>query len=118
MSLQARPFPDRETLLKAVKEILARYRGTAVTVRQLYYRLVAAGVIPNNFRAYKNVCAALTKWRREGAIPISAFEDRTRGMIIKDTGGRDDAPKSWLKTYLQAGLSVTKECRRRAWGGP
>jgi len=46
--LAARPFPDRETLLEGVKTVLGKYTGTAVTVRQLYYRLVAGGVIPNN----------------------------------------------------------------------
>ena len=115
--LEAVEFPSKEKLLSAVKAILEEYKGTVVTVRQLYYRLVAAGVIPNNFRAYKNVGAALTKWRRDNSIPLEAFEDRTRGMLTHDTGEREDDAMSWMDAYLRAGIQNARNYRLARWFG-
>lgn len=110
-------FPDRATLLAAVRSILSQYAGTAVTVRQLYYRLVAGGIIPNNLRAYKNVVAALTKWRRSHELPFSAFEDRTRGMNRLDRGQRTDIPKAWCRHFLRQGVENAKNYQLARWYG-
>jgi hypothetical protein len=112
-----RVFPDRETLLSGVQEVLAKYEGTAVTVRQLYYRLVAAGLIPNNQRAYKNVVQALTDWRRARKIPIRAFEDRTRGMNRLDRGWRRDDPKGWLRGWLEKAIASAQAYEVARWFG-
>jgi hypothetical protein len=117
MPVEAVPFPDRATLLAAVRRILAQYEGTAVTVRQLYYRLVAAGKIPNNLRAYKNVVAALSKWRRDGEIPFDAFEDRTRGMNRLDRGERRDDPVNWARYFLKKGVDDAKNYQLARWFG-
>jgi hypothetical protein len=115
--IAARPFPGRDDLLAGVRKVLAQYSGTAVTVRQLYYRLVAAGVIPNNLRAYKNVVAALTKWRRERAIPVTAFEDRTRGMNRLDIGWRSDDPNAWLAAWLRRAIEQSEKYSLARWYG-
>ncbi len=110
-------FPERAALLAAVQRILAQYEDTAVTVRQLYYRLVAGGIIPNNLRSYKNLVAALSKWRRSREVPIEAFEDRTRGMNRLDKGQRHDDPAGWALAYLRAGVREAKNYRLAKWYG-
>jgi len=57
--------------------ILAEYKGR-VSVRQLYYRLVAAGAIPNNDKEYGHVQDLVTKARYAGLIDWDAIEDRNR----------------------------------------
>jgi len=49
-----------------------------VTVRQLYYRLVAKGYIPNNRNAYCAFDRHLTTAREKGLISPASFVDRSR----------------------------------------
>ncbi|HEV2120583.1 MAG TPA: hypothetical protein VGS11_10855 [Candidatus Bathyarchaeia archaeon] len=114
-SVQAVPFPKREILLAAVKSKLQEFSGMVVTVRQLYYRLVAAGVIPNNFRSYKNLGAALTAWRRSGDISLEAFEDRTRSMEFHDQGNSDENAGDWMNSYLKAGIRAARNFDLKRW---
>ena len=44
-----------DEFLFSVRNVLDQYSGTPVTIRQLYYRLVAGGVIPNNINSYKRL---------------------------------------------------------------
>lgn len=64
-------------LALAAKGVLDEYDGQ-MTVRQLYYQLVARGVLHNIPKAYTNICTTLTKARQCGVIPFEAFEDRAR----------------------------------------
>jgi hypothetical protein len=57
-----------------------------LTVRQIYYRLVAAGYIKNSRSAYNTLDKALTNARLEGEILFSAIEDRTRQFQSGDHG--------------------------------
>lgn len=110
-------FPGRAELLGAVRGILDQYAGTAVTVRQLYYRLVAGGFIPNNLRAYKNVVAALSDWRRTRVLPFDAFEDRTRALNRMDVGTRRDNPIGWARYSLNAAVDNAKDYALARWYG-
>lgn len=69
-------------------KIIASYQrqGLTLTVRQLYYRFVAAGLIENTFRSYKNLASTIDAGRRRGLIDWSAIEDRTRNL---------DKPNHW-----------------------
>lgn len=117
MTVKAAEFPGRDALFAAVESVLGTYGATQVTVRQLYYRLVAAGKIPNSVRSYKNLGAALTDWRRARKIPISAFEDRTRGMKRHDSGWRDDKPLTWAQRYLERFRELALEYELARWYG-
>ena len=110
-------FPDRTTLLAATRRVLAQYEGTAVTVRQLYYRLVAGAIIPNVLRSYKNLVAALSDWRRSRQIPFDAFEDRTRTMSRLDVGERFDDPAGWARYFLEDGVRKAKNYQLARWFG-
>ena len=65
-----------ERIIEKAQEALAEYRP--MTVRQVYYRLVAAHVIDNTKSQYKAVCNALRDARKEGLIPWEWIEDRLR----------------------------------------
>lgn len=56
-------------------------QGFRLTVRQLYYQLVARDHIPNTVRSYDRTVALLTNARLAGLIDWDAIEDRTRGLM-------------------------------------
>lgn len=53
-------------------------QGYVMTVRQLYYQLVARDYIANNMREYKNVAETLDDAKLAGLVDWDAIEDRTR----------------------------------------
>lgn len=54
---------------------------SAITIRHLFYRLVGLGVIEKTEKAYKALCAHLSRWRKNGEVPWDAFSDSTRWHI-------------------------------------
>lgn len=70
-------------MIQVIDEIIEDYQsqGFRLTVRQLYYQLVARDHIPNNSRSYENIVSLLTNARLAGLIDWDAIEDRTRGVI-------------------------------------
>ena len=97
---------ESENLLVACRDVLSEYGG-AITVRQAYYRLVAALVIPNNLRSYKRLVSHLTKWRKEGEIDPHSFTDLTR---------QPEYNAGWpnLQAYLR---QVAEDYTRDRWEG-
>lgn len=61
-------------------QILTEYRaaGYTLTIRQLYYQMVARGYIENTMQSYKRIVADMTKARYAGLVDWNAIEDRTR----------------------------------------
>lgn len=74
--------PDSLRLIEKVNGIIAEYQqmGYSLTLRQVYYQLVARDVIPNNERSYKNLGNLISDARMAGLIDWKAIEDRTRNM--------------------------------------
>ncbi|MBI9083353.1 MAG: hypothetical protein JEZ11_07125 [Desulfobacterales bacterium] len=75
---------NASTVVPAVHEIveeLADY--LPMTVRQLYYQLVAREIIPNRHSEYRNISNVLTKMRRENLLSWDTIEDRSRRLIDK-----------------------------------
>lgn len=70
-------------LIEKVNGIVAEYvaQGYRLTVRQLYYQLVARDIIPNTERSYKNTVRMVNDGRLAGLIDWDAIEDRTRDFI-------------------------------------
>jgi len=71
-----------------VNEYIAQ--GFRLTIRQLYYQLVARGFVENTVRSYENVQSLMTNARLAGLIDWDAIEDRTRAFIERShwTSGR------------------------------
>lgn len=70
-----------ETIEK-VNAIVAEYeqQGFELTLRQVYYQLVARGFIPNNERSYKNLGNLISDGKLAGLIDWYAIVDRTRNL--------------------------------------
>lgn len=59
-----------------------------LTLRQVYYQLVAGGAIQNNLGEYSKLSRILTKARLDGYVSWEAIEDRTR--VFLESGGWTD----------------------------
>lgn len=72
-----------EALIDVCNTIINDYtaQGFRLTVRQLYYQLVARDIIPNTERSYKNTANMLNDARLAGLIDWDAIEDRTRSFV-------------------------------------
>ena len=74
MGVRARVGPlarrDWPPIIKRAAEIVNEYE-TAVTLRQVFYRLVAEGRMENRISAYKRLSDLSTKARRAGLSPDS-----------------------------------------------
>jgi hypothetical protein len=70
-------------LIVTINEVVDDYtaQGYKLTVRQLYYQLVARNVIPNTERSYKNICTLVNNARIAGLMDWEAIEDRTRAFV-------------------------------------
>jgi len=81
------PKPESLEKLKLVNEIIEEYQaqGYVLTLRQLYYQLVARAYIANTERDYKNLGTLVTKGRMAGLISWQAVEDRLRGHKVTHT---------------------------------
>lgn len=69
-------------LIRLVNEVVDEYRaqGYELTLRQVYYQLVARGYIPNNERSYKNIGNLINDGRLAGLIDWHSITDRTRNL--------------------------------------
>lgn len=69
-------------LIELVNEVINDYKaqGYELTLRQVYYQLVARGYIPNNERSYKNIGNLINDGRLAGLIDWYAITDRTRNL--------------------------------------
>jgi hypothetical protein len=81
--------------------VLSEYAGQ-ITVRQLHYRLVAAGMT-NDVNHYKRVVSAMGDARWDGQVSFDAFIDRERGMY-----GRTSADETDLDTKTEAAQDQVK----------
>lgn len=73
-------------LIALIDDIVEEYQaqGFRLTIRQLYYQLVARGHIENTVRSYDNTVALMTNARMAGLIDWDAIEDRTRGVVERN----------------------------------
>jgi hypothetical protein len=94
-------------LIEHVNQIIAEYRaaGYTLTLRQVYYQLVAGAVIENTERCYKNVGNLINNGRLVGYIDWDAIEDRTRNVRTQPTW---DSPAQILEI-------AAEQYRRDLW---
>lgn len=67
-------------MIERVNSLVYQYRrqGFELTLRQVYYQMVARGFIPNNDRSYNNLGFVINNGRLAGLIDWTAIVDRTR----------------------------------------
>jgi hypothetical protein len=75
-------------IIARAAEIVNSY-DTPVSLRQLFYRLVAAELIPNTFSMYARLSSLTADARREGTFPSLADSNRTIHRYASWTGPAD-----------------------------
>lgn len=85
---------ERIALANSILEDLAR-QGYMISLRQLYYQLVAKGAIPNSQKEYKKLGDTLNKARLAGLVDWSAIEDR--GRTLRGWSGGYDSPTDFVR---------------------
>ena len=77
--------PERRGLIAYVDQMCKEYRaqGFMLSVRQLYYQLVARGMVENTERSYQNVASMINDGRLAGLIDWDAIEDRGRDIEVR-----------------------------------
>lgn len=73
-------------LIAEINDIIGEYQesGDTMTVRQLYYQLVARDMIENTEKSYKRITGVVNDARLAGLIDWDAIEDRTRSFIRRN----------------------------------
>ena len=104
--MSGRP-PSYEKLVAAALEVFDQY-DTAITLRQLYYRLVARLLIPNTINSYKRLSRIMVKAREQEDVPVNCLEDRSRRIL-----GRGDTGYESAEDYLKQKLSGLQD----SWKG-
>jgi hypothetical protein len=95
--------------IEFVNLVLIEYEqdGFVLTLRQLYYQLVARGQRPNDERSYKNLSALVSSARDAGLIDWDMIEDRGREMV---------RPTAWRSPAHIVGVAA-ESYRVDRWAG-
>lgn len=77
---------SRSEILSHAIRIAKSYKAQklTLTLRQLYYRFVAEGLLPSGQKIYKRIGSVLTEARYNGDFPIDWIEDRGREVHLGD----------------------------------
>ena len=91
-------------LLTQVQQVIDDY-DFALTLRQIYYQLVAKQIIPNEQKYYIKLSRLCVDGRDQGLLPEEAFADRLRQV---------DKPSSWLdlSDFME---TVRQAYRKNVW---
>lgn len=75
--------PASLKLIATCEQIIESYQamGFTLTVRQLYYQLVARDIIENTLQSYKSITSLVNDARMAGLLDWDAIEDRTRDFV-------------------------------------
>lgn len=90
--------PDWPALLEQAAAIVGSY-DTQVTLRQLFYRLVAAALLPNTTNAYKALSRYTAEARRADRFP--ALMDRGRTIHRYTSFGGAAEARQWLASIYR-----------------
>ena len=93
--------PASLRLIAIANEIITEYQaqGFDLTLRQLYYQLVARDHIPNTVRSYKRLGYMINNARLAGLVDWNHIIDRTRSVRSAAHFGK---PKDIIERYTQA----------------
>jgi hypothetical protein len=91
---------DTIILIETMNDIITDYihQGYRLTVRQLYYQLVARGHIENTEKSYKRTTSIVNDARLAGLMDWDVIEDRTRSFIRR---GRWASPAQIVRAVAE-----------------
>lgn len=100
-------------LIELINDIVGEYErdGLILTVRQLYYQLVARDVIPNTEKSYKSITSLVNKAKLAGYVDWEMFEDRTRHFRSPTTWDNVKDFMSQTREWYAEDLWDNQDCR-------
>jgi len=102
-----KPRGETRSLLDAVDVVLDTFRDyLPVTVRQIFYRLVATSGYPKTERAYSRLGDILVRARRAGLVPFEAIRDDglRRSRLVAWSG-----PREWCEAVLASARGFRRD---------
>lgn len=105
-----KPRGETRAVTDRVHEILADYLQ-ALTIRQIFYRLVGKYAFEKTERSYKRLGEHLNRARRAGLIPWDAIRDD--GNVVPEIPGWSglrqfqDSVESWAENYFRTPIGDT-----------
>jgi hypothetical protein len=84
-------------LLADIQDVIKQYPGIKMTVRQVYYRLVASQKVKNAQSEYNRVKRVLSEARLNGDISFDDIEDRTRK--VREGEEPEYSAKGYFNSY-------------------
>lgn len=100
-------LPSYSEIITAALDVFKQY-DTALTLRQLYYRLVSKHMFQNTINSYKRLSRIMVKARENRDVPLNCLEDRSRRIL-----GRGDANYRSAEQYLKQRLKSLQD----SWKG-
>lgn len=99
-------FKSSLAMLQVIAGILDEYKadGFVLTVRQLYYQLVARGKIENTIKSYKNIASLVNDGRMAGLLDWDMIEDRTRSFVRRNRWDHPRQPVDSAAHYYHEDL--------------
>lgn len=107
------PKLSKHELVAAALDVLAEY-NIRMTLRQLYYRLVARQLILNNTSQYKRLSSVLVWAREQHMMSWFALEDRTRA-ILGNMSLDDETDAEWAVNNKVEEIKDTPGCWIDKW---
>lgn len=95
--------PSYKEVVKAALEVFKQY-DSALTLRQLYYRLVSKQLFANTINNYKRLSRIMVGARENGDAPLNCLEDRSRRIL-----GRGDAGYVSAEEFLKQRLTSLQD---------
>jgi len=116
-SEKLRLSPANKARLEEINTIIEAYQdqGYVMTLRQLYYQLVARGVLPNSDKEYKKLGALLVKGRMAGVVDWDAIEDRGRTAHLPYWANNVSEALRHLSSYYRLDRMATQPVYLETW---
>jgi hypothetical protein len=110
---------SKQDLMNAASEVIDEFYPDKMTLRQVYYQLVARLTIENKVSAYKRLSSVLVEARETGQVPWDAMEDRTRSIsgspsLNEMTDPEEEAERIVRYVRLSEGVH-TDRWRHQEW---
>ena len=114
---QKRLAGKTKKLIESINGIVEEYsaQGLNLTVRQVYYQLVARGFIPNRQEEYRKISKTISAGRLAGLIDWDCIEDRTRS--VREIQHWDNPQQILIAAAEQYRIDTraTQPCYIEAW---
>ena len=105
-------------MIEVANGIIDEYEGAGIpmSLRQLYYQMVARGHIENTEKSYDRVGSVINDGRMAGLVSWTAIEDRGRNLLGHETFKTPEGAMQWLsKSKYKIDMWEDQPYRPEVW---